>query len=119
MLSRYACPCCGVMPKDELIRHVEDLEKEWGKRLQINSCMRCQKRNNMLIERWKRLKEKGIDSPQPAKHSLHMEGIAVDIGMINKEDQERLILLAEKVGFRGIGRYFWGTHIDLGEQRFW
>jgi uncharacterized protein YcbK (DUF882 family) len=108
------------MPKDELIQHVEALEKEWGKRLQINSCMRCQKRNDMLIERWKRLKEKGIDSPQPAKHSLHMDGIAVDISM-PKEDQDTFILLAEKVGFTGIGVYreqgF--VHCDLGEKRFW
>ena len=111
------CRCCGElwagdspdMPEEyeEVLDMLEELRELYGKPMVINSGHRCAAHNA----------EVGGD-----KSSQHLE-IAFDV-RVPREDQERFVNLAARVGFTGIGRYpergF--VHLDAGTsfaRRWW
>jgi uncharacterized protein YcbK (DUF882 family) len=73
----------------------------YGKPLNVSSARRCRYHNDNM-------------KPKGAKNSQHLKGKAIDFLCYDQKDQEKLLELAEKVGFGGIFRYEWGIHIDDG-----
>jgi zinc D-Ala-D-Ala carboxypeptidase len=52
----------------------------------------------------------GVDDSQ------HRLGKAVDIKKIPGLTVDQMAMLAERVGFTGIGKYTWGIHVDVREE---
>lgn len=84
-----------------------------------------------LIERLQRLREmvakpikinSGTRTPEYNKKvggsptSQHLLGKAADLALPNGLTVDQFAMLAEKVGFRGIGKYNWGIHVDVRES---
>lgn len=100
---RFRCPCCGKAPMDEtLLKKVNDLETCLGRALRVTSGYRCETHNHAV---------------GGAKHSYHLEGRAVDFWTPDKEEQKRIIALAETIGFGGIGVGQTFLHLDVGPDR--
>jgi zinc D-Ala-D-Ala carboxypeptidase len=110
ILDHLKCPCCGKEEVDTLLpAMVLDLQKAMGRPLTITSGYRCQKHNQELID-------KGLPA---AKNSMHCKGKAIDVLIIDPQDKEKLIGMAKRIGFKGIGRGKTFVHLDLGEAREW
>lgn len=54
-----------------------------------------------------------------AKNSYHTKGMAFDIALTNSLSREKIVDIARKSGFKGIGHYNNFVHIDIGEPRIW
>lgn len=76
------------------------LEEEFGSTLLVTSAYRCDRHNTEV---------------GGTHGSRHMQGIAFDIS-IAKASQPKLLLLARKHGFHGIGVAPHFVHIDLRES---
>jgi uncharacterized protein YcbK (DUF882 family) len=76
------------------------LEEDFGSPLLVTSAYRCDRHNTDVGGK---------------KLSTHMQGIAFDISMA-KASQPKLLLLAHKHGFHGIGVAPHFVHIDLRES---
>lgn len=80
------------------------LEEEFGFPLLVTSAYRCDRHNTEVGGK---------------KESTHMRGIAFDIS-IAKASQPKLLLLAHKHGFHGIGVAPHFVHIDMrGTESSW
>lgn len=100
MLSRYACPCCGVDgTTKEAKKALEALEKEVG-HLIITSSYRCDKHNHEV---------------GGAASSQHLKGKAFDILIGQDSSRTKLLYAAKKIGFMGYGLGHNFVHIDLRE----
>lgn len=87
------------------------LQTRMGKQLIVKSGYRSKEYNDYL-------RAKGIPA---AKNSLHMQGLACDIGFqgFNSQTKEQFIQYALEEGFNGIGRYNNFVHVDLGPIKDW
>ena len=58
-----------------------------------------------------------------AKSSQHLSGLAVDLtwdGFRGRSiEVDRFVVLARKIGFRGVGLYNGFVHVDVGPERLW
>lgn len=84
----------------ELIEKLQKFRELVGKPLKINSAYRTKEYNAKIG-----------GSPR----SQHVEGTAADIKLPSGLTVDKFAELAEQVGFRGIGRYHWGIHVDVRE----
>lgn len=126
MSDRLACPCCGVAGcTPELVMALADLEKAAGHQA-VTSGYRCEQHQSNLRLAWVRGKiewdkdhpgEK-YTSPEPALHSKHSTGTAIDV-LCAKESQPDLIAKAGSAGFCGVGVGDGFLHLDLGPVRAW
>lgn len=88
-----------------LVEKLEKLRKRIGQPLIINSGYRTTKHNKAVG-----------GSPK----SQHMKGAAADIRKVAGLTVDEMAVLAEQVGFDGIGIYSWGIHVDTrGEKARW
>jgi uncharacterized protein YcbK (DUF882 family) len=95
-------PECDAEPVSvELLMKANMLRALYGKPLSPSSARRCRYHNDNMI-------------PKGAPNSQHVKGKAMDLTMHDEREQEKLLELAEKVGFGGIFRYNWGIHVDVG-----
>jgi hypothetical protein len=77
------------------------LQREYGKRMTINSGYRSPGLNANII-------------PPGARNSLHVHGFAVDIGERNAIEKNRIAAIAFRLGFNQVlTDYSWGLHIGL------
>lgn len=89
----------------ELIEKLEKLRQRIGQPLVINSGYRTPEHN-----------ERVGGSPK----SQHVEGRAADIREVKGLSIDEMAILAESIGFGGIGKYSWGIHVDVrGEKARW
>ena len=103
MNDRFACPCCRIDRMDRLaVLAFLALEEEFGSDLLVTSAYRCLNHNTEVGGK---------------KASTHMMGIAFDIS-ISKASQPKLLLLAHKHGFNGIGEAPHFVHIDMRVVEF-
>lgn len=84
----------------ELIEKLQKLRDLVGKPIKINSGYRTKEYNAKIG-----------GSPK----SQHIEGNAVDLALPTGISVDKFANNAEKVGFRGIGKYPWGIHVDVRE----
>ena len=84
----------------------EALQSAWGNPLAINSAYRDPEHNKRV---------------GGAKNSQHTHGNAYDIDVsgLSREERLRLIELARRSGFQGIGVYNNALHFDVGPARAW
>jgi len=104
-LREFQCRCCGSVKIDsELVQKLQSLRDRLGKPIIVTSGYRCPRHN----------KEVG-----GVEDSYHTQGLAVDIQ--SAIDIDKLVSLAEEVGFKGIGIYrrLRFLHLDLGPERRW
>lgn len=105
----FKCRCnrpecdAPAMQKD-LLDKLNHLRDQWGKPIIINSGSRCAFWNEKIG---------GV------KNSEHLKGNAADLNTSSRQESEKLALLAEKVGFLGIGIYSGFIHVDNGANRRW
>lgn len=92
------CPCCGVLPKQELVNALQMLRDRIGRPMTINSAMRCAKHNAAVG---------GVPNSQ------HTQGIAADIAARNGLEKYQLVDEAIRAGFHGIGVAETFVHLDL------
>lgn len=92
------CPCCGVLPKQELVNKLQILRDRLARPLAVNSAMRCEKYNQAV---------------GGAAKSQHKEGIAVDISARTGVEKYQLVDEAIRAGFAGIGIAETFIHLDL------
>lgn len=89
------------------------VQKEFGRQLKLTSGYKSKEYNDALRAR-------GV---RAAKNSLHISGMAVDVGWdgFNRQNMEEFIEIAVRNGFRGIGRYPSSNfvYIDIGPRREW
>jgi uncharacterized protein YcbK (DUF882 family) len=91
--AEFACACkrpnCDAAPmKPEFLTKLEALRVAWGKPMTPTSGRRCKKHNAA---------EGG------AKYSQHLYGNAADFYLSSPDERDRFVVLAEKMGFVGIG----------------
>jgi uncharacterized protein YcbK (DUF882 family) len=85
----------------DVLMRANTLRALYGKPLDVSSARRCRYHNDNM-------------KPKGAKNSQHVKGGAIDFLCYDQKMQEKLLELAEKVGFGGIFRYDWGIHVDIG-----
>lgn len=49
-------------------------------------------------------------------HSQHRLGKAADLKKLPSLSIDQMAMFAERVGFRGIGKYSWGIHVDVRDE---
>ena len=100
------CPCCGQSIDPAFLEMLEQLRQAFGRPLRVSSASRCQEHN---------AKVKG--SPR----SMHLKGRAADLACLNAEDHFRLVDLAMRLGFTGIGTAATFVHVDNreGPPKLW
>jgi len=97
-MHELVCPCCGLAKiKPEFISWLQGVRDAYGKKMGINSWVRCVKHN---------LEVKG------KSNSAHLFGNAVDVFVDNSADRYRLIEIAVQYGAYGIGVYKSWVHLD-------
>jgi uncharacterized protein YcbK (DUF882 family) len=91
--------------KEWFLKAVQEAEKNFGKSFIINSAYRTKEYQALLAK-------KGYKTAK--NHSPHLEGVAVDISIINL-DANKIIDAFQKVGVTrfGVGKSF--LHIDMGD----
>jgi uncharacterized protein YcbK (DUF882 family) len=118
-MDRLACPCCGVnLCTPELVMALTDLEEVIGP-VAVTSGYRCQAHNDALRvkyladkQAWEAAHASPFPGAQPAEHSQHLLGKAVDF-LCKKEDQARAIVEGGRAGFRGVGIAATWLHMDV------
>lgn len=101
-ISEFACLCgradCDAAPFDmETALKLDGLRLELGQPIKINSACRCSVQNTLV---------------HGEKNSQHLLGRAVDIHSPNGIYMRRLVILAIKHGFSGIGIKKGMVHLD-------
>lgn len=84
----------------ELIEKMQKLRDLVGKPIKINSGYRTKEYNAKI---------------GGSRNSQHVEGTAVDLALPKGLTVDKFAEHAEKIGFRGIGKYPWGIHVDVRE----
>lgn len=99
-LSEFACKCgCNqVIVHAELLSMLQILRTTIKVPIKINSGYRCPTHNK---------KVGGVSD------SYHMKGYAVDISIPSGYTVDSIIVCAEKIGFRGLGKYKNFVHLDV------
>lgn len=102
--KEFKCKCgeCQLAFETQLGEKLDELRGQFGKPLIVNSGYRCIEYN------------KTVDGA--AKDSQHTHGTAADITCkdFTKEDKEKIIQLARKLGFKGIGIHYNSfVHVDM------
>ena len=98
-LSEFQSPDTKEVKVDEkLIERLEKLRKRIGQPLVINSGYRTKEHNK---------------SVGGADDSLHLPGKAADMAKVKGLTIDEMAVLAQKMGFDGIGKYNWGIHADV------
>lgn len=93
-LDRYKCKCdrgdkCDAAPMDmETVLKFEGMERELGEKLHVNSAQRCGTHNEKV---------------GGAPGSMHLVGKAIDASVRNAEHRAKVMLMALKHKFTGIG----------------
>jgi uncharacterized protein YcbK (DUF882 family) len=101
-MQEFECPCCHcVMIHPKLLKLLIKLRRLVMEPIYINSGYRCKKENK---------KVGGV------KSSYHRFGMAVDI-TVNQKSMHDLAIMAESVGFLGIGLYDTFCHLDIRDHR--
>ena len=103
-LHEFACSCCRTVCLDPvLLARLVKLRIRIGRPISIHSGYRCPRHNQ------------DVDG---AGNSYHMKGMAADIAVQGMTPRE-LKILAEEIGFGGIGLYTTFLHVDTGPNRRW
>ena len=92
-----SCGCKDEIINFDFIERLQKLRSDYGKPMVVNSWYRCKPYNAKI---------------GGSKNSQHCRGIAVDIAVDNAVDRMRLVRLACKHGFSGVGIYASFVHID-------
>jgi len=101
-LSEMQCPCCETVKiHPGFIVLLEDLREEYNSPMAVTSGYRCEDHDREL--------KKGREGPY--KRSVHCDGHAVDVRMVNAVQRYKLIKLAMKRNMR-IGVYPSHVHLD-------
>lgn len=104
--EEFRCKCGGLYckgfpaePDEQTVRYADEIRRRLGVPLSVNSGLRCKVWNQ---------KNDG------ASQSLHMTGLACDLGAPKGINPEKMASVAEEVmgNTGGIGIYSWGIHID-------
>lgn len=105
-LSEFESPDTKEVKLDPaLIDKLESLRELVGQPLTINSGYRTETHNRAV---------------GGAEHSKHRLGQAADIKLPDGLSVDEMAILAERVGFDGIGKYHWGIHVDVrGTKARW
>lgn len=108
--SAYELRCrCGRSECDAepvsigLLMMANMLRALYGKPINLSSARRCRYHNENM-------------EPKGAPNSQHLYGKAIDIYEPDFKEQDKIVELAEKVGFGGIFVYSWGVHVDDGPK---
>lgn len=107
--EEFKCKCsypdCDAPPITlEFLAKADTLRARWGKPLVVTSGARCRRHNS------------DVGGSPLSQHCL---GKAADFQTADRAESEALALLAEEVGFMGLGTYSGWTHCDLGPKRRW
>ena len=101
-MQEFECPCCHcVMIHPKLLELLIKLRRLVLEPIYINSGYRCKKENK---------KVGGV------KTSYHRFGFAVDI-TVKQKSMKDLAIMAESVGFLGIGLYDNFCHVDVRDYK--
>ncbi|WP_286170102.1 D-Ala-D-Ala carboxypeptidase family metallohydrolase [Halocella sp. SP3-1] len=103
-LSEFECKDGNhqVVIDSELIDKLQKLRDYLGQAIVINSSYRNESHNK---------------SVGGSPNSQHLKGKAVDIRRIEGLTIDEMVAIAEDAGFNGIGKYNWGIHIDVRENK--
>ena len=94
--------CCSTTVIDSLlVSKLQQIREHFGKPVLINSGYRCTKHNKAV---------------GGAPNSQHTHGKAADIVVKGVKPSE-VAAYAEKIGFKGIGRYSSFTHVDTRSKK--
>ena len=111
--KEFACKCgCGFdKPVPELVEKLEKFrELCGGYPMKIGSGCRCEQHNKAVGGAQKKYDKNGKLISQG---SQHMYGTAADVYLVPGKTTDQMAKIAEQVGFRGIGKYRWGVHVDV------
>ncbi|WP_230868147.1 YcbK family protein [Iocasia frigidifontis] len=103
-LSEFECKDGShqVVVDSELIDKLQKLRDYLGQAIVINSAYRNESHNK---------------SVGGSPNSQHLKGKAVDLRRIEGLTIDEMVAIAEDAGFSGIGKYNWGIHIDVRENK--
>ena len=106
--DEFVCRCgCGKLSMNpSFMLSLQQLREQYAKPMRITSGFRCKKKQEQLIA-----------DGRGAVDSEHVWGNAADIAMDNAHDRYRLIALAFKLGFTGIGVAKDFVHLDRRMQK--
>lgn len=102
-VKEFACKdgSDAILIDSELVEKLQVMRERIGKALIVNSGYRTPEYNK---------KVGGVDNSQ------HCQGKAADV-TANGVKPDVLFEIAKQVGFRGIGLYSWGVHVDTRAQK--
>lgn len=99
-LSELECPCCALFNMPEwMLGKIQRVRDDYGFPMKINSACRCV------------VKNKEVDG---ARNSRHLQGIAIDVKVIQGTLRKKLMRVAIDHGVMGIGIYKTFLHLDWG-----
>ena len=107
--TEFDCPCCGLLPKQELMDLLDQIREDYGSPIDISSGKRCEKHN----------KEIG-----GAKRSRHGVGDAADLVRTKKlrefleKNLEKYQICLENPKNTGTDASGW-LHIDMLNRKGW
>jgi len=94
-----SCGCGGSYPVNErLLQAADDFRWRIGKAVYPTCAYRCHTHNRSLGSQ---------DSSQ------HTKGLAMDVRLVEGFTIEKMADIALACGFKGIGLYNWGIHLDV------
>jgi len=105
--KELSCPCCNVFGmKPVFIEKLQEVRDLFNEPMVITSGYRCE-RHNVAIG--------GVPKSQ------HLEGLAVDVAIINGGSRFKLIAIALEAGLAGIGVAKTFVHLDyrVGPKVMW
>lgn len=105
--EEFACPCgCGIRMDKDFVFRLDSLRAGLGFPIKINSAYRCKDYNKKI---------------GGAPNSKHIQGLAVDIHVVNGNHRYKLLTEVMKMRFSGIGFGNTFLHIDdrVGNQTTW
>ena len=97
-MSEFWCPCCKSINMSPIfMKNLQELRDIYAQPMVINSGYRCKSHNS---------KVGGVEN------SKHLSGIAADIAVHDAHSRYRLVQIALRLGFKGIGIYKSFIHLD-------
>lgn len=96
--EELSCKCCGVYGmKPIFVNKLQELRDMYGRPMILTSAYRCPKHNREV---------------RGEKNSLHLQGLAVDVHVVDPMERYELIGCAYHLGFTGIGIDSAFIHLD-------
>lgn len=103
-ISDFECPCCRISKVEKgFLKLVNSFIRQYGIIDKENiGGYRCAKHNA---------------ATGGSKGSAHLKGLAIDIPVKSAREKRKMVRLADRMGFRGIGVY--NGHIHLDDMERW